>query len=481
MITTTIETIPMPSADGGGKGNRRGGCRGRYDDGGRRLTEEEERLYARAREYVTKRGGGRRDDDDGDGNRRRRDDKGGGGRTRRGGRGDDDDDDDDERRRRRKSDHRRGKKSKHGHRYHRDDGRRGRSRHKKKGGGHGDPMTTREGEGSFRDKSSPVDSSKLVSMGSIINVAPSEPLDAETDYFSHNPHLRLYLYRKYGIYFEDLNSTEAHAAFDEFVISYNAGEVEEAYYTPRGSLLPQDALDQCSRTKHVWKFRTNRLEEQSLEMVSAGVKKQTEYNDSAAATANATTGSTCTVISTSRNGDREADDDSRPRPPPSRGTTFATADIAVGKGRSDRRHRERIELANEEIHGISSSRPGPGWERDRERKREISEKLHGAARDREGDAWGGVELDDDAIYGSAGVDGGGGRRWGWGGGGETSYEEAVAIERRRRERHEADKAARTSELMNKEAEKQKRMLEMLGLSGVKPGEKITIPPRNDAA
>jgi hypothetical protein len=70
---------------------------------------------------------------------------------------------------------------------------------------------------------------------------------------------------------------------------------------------------------------------------------------------------------------------------------------------------------------------------------------------------------------------------GAGGGGEASYEEAVAGERQRRERREADKEARTSELPTKEAEKQKRMLEMLGLSGVKLGEKITIAPRNDPA
>jgi hypothetical protein len=57
----------------------------------------------------------------------------------------------------------------------------------------------------------------------------------------------------------------------------------------------------------------------------------------------------------------------------------------------------------------------------------------------------------------------------------------VAGERQRRERREADKVARTSELLTKEAEKQKRMLEMLGLSGVKLGEKITIAPRNDRA
>lgn len=58
-------------------------------------------------------------------------------------------------------------------------------------------------------------------------------------------------------------------------------------------------------------------------------------------------------------------------------------------------------------------------------------------------------------------------------------EEAVANERQLRERKE-DKAARTSELLAKEAEKQKKMLEMLGLTGVKLGQKITIAPRNDS-
>jgi len=91
---------------------------------------------------------------------------------------------------------------------------------------------------------------------------------------------------------------------------------------------------------------------------------------------------------------------------------------------------------------------------------------------------GGMDLDDDVIYGA----GGGGRGWGQGGGGgEMSYEEALSNELQRWERRETDKAAQASELLAKEAEKQKKMLEMLGLSSVKPGQKITIAPRNDAA
>ena len=86
-------------------------------------------------------------------------------------------------------------------------------------------------EVSLKDKASTVDPSKLVSMGDVVHEIPAECLDAETDYFSHNSHLRLFLYRKYGIYFEDLTSAKSHAYFDKFTKSYNAGELEEANRT----------------------------------------------------------------------------------------------------------------------------------------------------------------------------------------------------------------------------------------------------------
>ena len=39
--------------------------------------------------------------------------------------------------------------------------------------------------------------------------------------------------------------------------------------------------------------------------------------------------------------------------------------------------------------------------------------------------------------------------------------------------------ARTAELLKKEEEKQQNMLKMLGLSGLKAGQKITIAPRKE--
>ena len=142
---------------------------------------------------------------------------------------------------------------------------------------------------------------------------------------------------------------------------------------------------------------------------------------------------------------------------------------------TDKAHRERIKLANEEIHGVQSGKADTGWERNREKKRERSQKLHGAHRDRESEGW---ELNDDDIYGTSaggGVGGGGNKR-----GGDVSFEEALSKERQYRERKEAETATRTAGLLEKEAERQKKMFEALGLSGMmKPGEKITIAPRND--
>lgn len=328
-------------------------------------------------------------------------------------------------------------------------------------------------DASFRDKVTFIDATKLVPMGKISHEVPMKLLDTDIDYFAYSSHLRIFLYRNYGIYFEDLTSDESHAAFEEFVTSYNNGNLELDYYSNNSSgasSLPQDALDQCSHTKYKWKFRTNMLEEQSLEMVRAGVKKQTEYSENGITATTGAGQNTGFVIPGRRDFTRNVDGDNDEHK-----TLYKSSTEIAAQRQSDKRHRERIALANEEIHGIQT-KPDHGWERAREMKQHMSEKLHGAARERDGDA--GIELDDDAIYGG-GFDGGG-RGRGRSRGGDISYEEAVGKERQRRERREADKAARTSELLAKEAEKQKKMLEMLGLSGVKPGQKITIAPRNDS-
>ncbi|KAL7539379.1 hypothetical protein ACHAXR_009249 [Thalassiosira sp. AJA248-18] len=441
---------------------------GRNGRKGKTLTEEEEKLYAKAREYLQR--------EEKDSHRRKHKDSK---QQRRRRRSDSHDSSDANSSRRDRKSHRSSKKEHKRSKRDDDRGDKKSSRHKKKSK-HGHNRDEEEkhkkkkdgskSESSFKDQASKIDSTKLVSLGNIVHKPPVEQLDSDTNYFSHSSHLRLYLYRQFGIHFENLTSSESHDAFKEFTESYNAGNLEEAYYDPSG-LLPQDALDQCSRTKHQWKFKTNRLEEQSLNYVKVGVKKQTEYKDGTTATIATAASSAGKSMIPNRQPARgsnkfnHTDDNSQQRKTPQ--------ELAAQR-QSDKQHRERIKLANEEMYGAGKA--DHGWERKREKRREKSEKLHGAGRDRESEAWGGAELDDDAIYGSTGGVGGGGRR---GRGGEASYEEAVAKGRQYRERKEAEKAARTSELLKKEEEKQKKMLEMLGLSGIKAGQKIKIAPRND--
>ncbi|KAL9183420.1 hypothetical protein ACHAXT_004276 [Thalassiosira profunda] len=430
--------------------DRKKSGRDKGDDGGGKeggkLTEEEAALYAKAREYVEKEAKDRK--------RHRKEKKDGKRRRSESSDSGSDSDSDGGRRARKKRSHKKGKRD--------DDRHHKSSRHKKKSKHshrdeekHGRKKKGKAAQPSFRDKASKVDASKLVSLGKMVGKPPAEPLDPESDYFSHNSHLRLYLYRQFGIYFEDLSSEESHDAFKELAKAYNEGKLEEAYYEAN---LPQEALDQCSRTQHKWKFRVNRTEERSLEMVRAGVKKQTEYSEGGTKPSAAPAASKRPMLPARP---PQEDDNAHRRKTPQ--------ELAAQR-QSDKRHREHLKLVNEEMHGVGG-KADHGWERKLQKRRENSAKLHGAARDRESEAYGGAELDDDALYGgSTGV--GRGR-------GETSFGDAVAKERRYREGREAKKAARASELQKKEEDRQKKMFEALGLTGIKPGQKIQIAPRKD--
>ena len=128
---------------------------------------------------------------------------------------------------------------------------------------------------SSKDSKPQVDLSSLFYMGGKKGAPPSRKLDPENDYFAFHDHLRLFLYRTEGVFFEDLSSTKTHKAFASFCSKYNAGELEEAYYLDE---LPEDALNQCKRTKHSWNFKTSSAEIKSLDLIKNGVKKQTSYD-----------------------------------------------------------------------------------------------------------------------------------------------------------------------------------------------------------
>jgi len=119
--------------------------------------------------------------------------------------------------------------------------------------------------------------SNLVPLGPITNIkiALKTKIDEEKDYFAFHNHLRLYLYRSSGRCFEDLSSDETHEAFQRFCDKYNQGELEKSFYDAE---LPEEAMEQCKRTKHAWKFKTSVAEEKSLNVIKSGVKLQTQYD-----------------------------------------------------------------------------------------------------------------------------------------------------------------------------------------------------------
>jgi hypothetical protein len=124
--------------------------------------------------------------------------------------------------------------------------------------------------------------------------------------------------------------------------------------------------------------------------------------------------------------------------------------------RANKRLREHVRTVGEELTGGRKD----GRERQLEKKKETAASLHGAARDRE-DA--GVELGDADLYGD----------------GNAEFSTALARERRYKEKRSAEKESRLAELQQKENERQQAMLNALGLTGIKPGQKITIAPRKD--
>ena len=412
--------------------------------GNNKLTEEERRLYDKARAYVEQEDKGRRSRSD----RRKK--------KSRDKECNSSDDNDDRKRHHRSSSHRDRKghqkshKKKSKHRHHHDD----EEKHSTHISSSSSSKRHKSSSDSFRQKATKhSNKSKLVSLGEIALESPQEFLDTDTNYFSHNSHLRLYLFRHYCIYFEGLTSEESHDAFKEFVSKYNDGKLEAAYYDTKGK-LPQEALDQCQRTQHVWNFKTNLTEERSLRIVRDGVKKQTEYDadNDKGGMMQRTQATRVTAAVAAAVGPKPADQSS---------VEHNNKISYDERRRSDKRHREKIKAGNDEMFG--TGRADPGRERMIEKRREDSNNIHAAARDRESGA-ADAELDDKAIYGGEG-------------GGDISYEAALVREKKYRERKEAAKHDRTSELLKKEEDKQKKMLEMLGLSGLKPGEKIKIAPR----
>jgi hypothetical protein len=294
-------------------------------------------------------------------------------------------------------------------------------------------------QSSSRDEKKPpkdrVDKSTLSSLGDIAGKPPATLLDPDKDYFAFHQHLWVYLYREEGIAFGDLTSDEARHAFQRFCRYYNEGKLEAAYYQ---DILPLKAVEESKTTRHKWSFQTSATEAMTLSVIEKGVRKQTEYEAVPYKPLATVAGHAADVSASEDICEKTAVDDK------------------LQEYRANKRLREHVRTVGEELTGGRKD----GRERQLEKKKETAASLHGAARDRE-DA--GVELGDADLYGD----------------GNAEFSTALARERRYKEKRSAEKESRLAELQQKENERQQAMLNALGLTGIKPGQKITIAPRKD--
>ena len=223
--------------------------------------------------------------------------------------------------------------------------------------------------------------SNLYPLGDIKKSPPAELLDAKKDYFAFHQHLFVYLFREENIVFGDLSSEDAHKAFKRFCKHYNAGELEMAYYEG----LPTEAIEECKTTNHKWSFNTSETERRSLQYLQEGVRKQTEYDvDKAESVAPQKEAPKGTVASK----------------PPTNEPKRWTQEERLAERVANRRLKEHARTAEEEMSGGRKD----GRERQIEKRKERAEAIHGAAKDREDARMGGVELNDETIYGGGDAD-----------------------------------------------------------------------------
>ena len=286
-----------------------------------------------------------------------------------------------------------------------------------------------------------IDKSKLYFLGDIAGKPPSRLLDPESDYFAYHQHLWVYLYREEGIAFGDLTSEESRQAFQRFCRHYNEGKLEVAYYQ---AVLPLKAVEECKTTSHKWSFQTSATEVKSLHMIEEGVRKQTEYE---------ATGSNQPIASVV--GPRTSADVRATSLQGDPGDEKAAKD-RLRERLANKRLREHVRTAEEEVMGGRKD----GRERQLEKKKEMTAAVHGAAWDREE---AGTELPDTDLYGD----------------GSSDFAVALARERKHREKRASENESRLADLQQKERDRQVSMLKSLGLTGIKPGQKITIAPRKD--
>eukprot|EP00980_Cylindrotheca_fusiformis_P009903 scaffold2190_cov72-Cylindrotheca_fusiformis.AAC.7 len=296
-----------------------------------------------------------------------------------------------------------------------------------------------------RPKLNRPDKSRLYPLGPTLGRKPDTLIDPVDDYFTLHEQYWVYLYREEGVAFNDLTSDEAREGFKRFAKEYNAGNLEAEYYSTK---MPAPVLEESKTTKHSWSFNNNMTdtEKKGLQTLQEGIWKQTEYNS--------TKGPPQNSFGQTASGDFKA--------PPvasaegSKGSR-KTPEERLEERRSNKRLRSHVRTVEEELQGG----PKDFRERQLEKKRQHADRIHGASRAKDE----GAELSDKALFG---------------GDDETDrYKAALAREKDRKAKRTDARASRIQELQEKDKDRQENMLQMLGLKNLKPGQKITITPREN--
>lgn len=299
-------------------------------------------------------------------------------------------------------------------------------------------------------------------MGEPLGRSPDSKVNAEEDYFSYHNEFWIYLFREEGTCFNDIDNDESRAAFARFAKEYNAGMLEEPYYT---RTFPNEVIEESKTTKHSWGFKTTHRERKGLGDLQKGVRRQTEYSSSKDPTKTAnnhqidvrkvkSTTHSSQVIRQPSNSNSNRNSNPAPRPTPEERRNEKRAD--------DRRWKDRVRLTQDELTGGHKD----GKERQLEKKREHAGRIHGAHRDHEVEA-AGMELSDAALFGNDGD----------GGGGSGSRGSVLGRHRQKKERKDERQRTRIQELQQKEDERKNNMLKMLGLENLQGKKKLVIAPR----
>lgn len=288
------------------------------------------------------------------------------------------------------------------------------------------------------------DKSKLISMGEPLGRDPETTIDKEKDYFSYHNEFWIYLFREEGIFFNDLDTDQARSAFGRFAKEYNAGRLEEPYYTRS---FPNEVIEESKTTKHSWGFKTTTAERKGLGDLQKGIRRQTEYNEKKTGQA--------TQNHDVRNLEKNLESNQVSCAPVEslKRNRFPTAQERTENRRDNKKWKDRVKLTHEELTGGSKDHR----ERQLEKKREQSAKIHGAHRDKEAAS---VELSDAALYG-----------------GNDSLEATRARLMHNKKKRSTHQSNRIQVLQAKEEERKNNMLKMLGLENLQGKKKLEIAPR----